>query len=268
MKPYGTDRKDRLLRRLLTSVLLLCLLAAGAGGETPLREDPEMILAQAAASRLGLQTPDGDPLTVWSDPSVPGRGEADPEGKEPEYTGMVGFAAMPKDPDISFFSIFDKAYWTLPLYRKTEEGYRKEGTIPHKTRILVISQDLQADGNGNYRGYVEAVRLDTGELCALDVSCFETLPYWTLPIQEIPSYGYCIAVYRETPGEGPRYEDGHGCMLRDGTRVLIPYEGAVENRNPAPERLQVPGIIFREEAKGTIVQKNVYFRQNDLVPSY
>ena len=268
MRTYGTDRKNRLLRRLLTVALLLCLLAAEAGGETLFHEDPEMILAQAAASSLGLQTPDGDPLTVWEDPSVPGRGKAGPEGKEPDYTGMVGFAALPKDPEISVFSIFDKAYWTLPFYRKTDEGYREEGIIPHKTRVLVITQDLQADGNGNYRGYVEVVRLDTSELCVLDVSCFETLPYWELPIQEIPSYGYCIAIYRETPGEGPRYEDGHGCPLRDGTRVLVPYEGAVENRNPAPDRLQVPGIIFQEETKGTIVQKNVYFRQDDLIASY
>ena len=272
MKRYGTDRKSGLRRLLcILSVLTLCLAActaAGADAGILLPDDPDIILAKDAAVRLGLTMPDGSPLNVRSDPSVPGRGDAGPDGSEPDYTGIVGFAAMSRDPEMSAFSILDKAYWMVPLYRKTENGYDMDGHIAHKTPVVVTAQALEPDGNGHYTGYLEAVRLDTGEPCIMEACSFVTLPYWKLPVREIPAYGYCIAIYRESPGECPRDENGSAYALRDGTRVLIPAEGTFPASNPAPDKLQVQGIVFLEEPKGVIAQKTIYFRENDLIPNY
>ncbi len=272
MKRYGTDRKSR-LRRLLCvlSVLTLCLAActaAAADAGNMLLDDPDIILARDAAARLSLTMPDGSPLNVRGDPSAPSRGKACPDGSEPDYSGLIGFAAMNRDPAVNLFSVFDKAYWTVSNYIIKEGRYVKVGLIAHKTPVVIVSQSLQPDGNGNYKGYLEAIRLDTGNPCILKVGSFVTLAYWKLPVREIPAYGYCIAIYRETPGEGPRDEDGNACLLRDGTRVLIPAAGDVPGSGPNPQTLQVQGIVFREEADGSITQKTVYFRENDLVPNY
>lgn len=245
------------------------LMCTGAAEEADrLANSPDMILAKDAAARMNLRTPDGDPLEVRCDPTVPGRGEAGPDGGEPDYTGMLGFAALPKDPEISKFSVFDKAYWTIPLYLIRDGEPVQEGSISHKTPVVVTGQTLKADENGGYRGLLEIVRLDVGEKCLLDVSCFVTLPYWMLPLREVPAHGYSIAVYRETPGEGPRKEDGKPVTLRDGTRILIPFEGACPADNPDPEHLNVQGVVFTEDGAGTISPIIVWFRENDLFLNY
>lgn len=272
MRSNGTDRKSGLRSALclLLAAVTFCLAgtAARADGGVPFPDDPDLILAWDATIRLDLKTPDGSPLTVRSDPSVPGRGKAAPDGSEPDYTGIVGFAAMNRNPAESLFSVFDNAYWTVSNYIIKEGRHVKVGLIPHKTPVMVVSQTLEPDGNGNYTGYLEAVRLDTASMCMLDANSFVTLDYWKLPAGEIASYGYCIAVYRETPGEGPRDEDGKACPLRDGTRVLLPAEGDVPANNPNPEHLSVQGIIFLEGGDGTMLEKTVYFRESDLITIY
>ena len=244
------------------------LLAAAAEKEDSPAVSPELILARSTASWMDLRTPEGEPLEVYSDASVPGRGKAGPDGEMPDYTGLLGFAALPNDPGISKFSVFDKAYWTIPLYTLKNGEIIQEGTIAHKTPVLVAGQALEADGNGGYRGMLDIVRLDIGEKCLLDVSCFVTLPYWTLPLREAQAYGYCIAVYRETPGAAPRKENGDAVSLRDGTRILIPFEGACSGENPNPAQLTVQGVVFREDEEGKIAPVAAWFRENDLSLNY
>ena len=260
-----------ILCRLAAAMLLLCMLACASAADAPVpdEDNPDVILAKDAAIRMQLKRPDGSPLDVRSDPSVAGRGKAAPDGGEPDYLGIVGFVSLPNDPELSKFSVFDKAYWTVPLYLKMYGRYYMGATITHKMPVMIISQELKKAKKGDYyEGYLGAIRLDTGKECMLDVSCFVTLPYWKLPIREIPAYGYCIAVYRETPGEAPKDEDGKSCSMRDGTRVLIPFEGAYPVNNPDPEHLKIQGIVFREDATGNIAPKAVYFREEDLLINY
>lgn len=270
MKTDGTGRRTmpgRLLC-LLTAVLLLACMQPGAADDGRFDFDPDVILARDAAQRLDLREPDGSPLDVRIDASIPGRGQAEADGTEPDYTGLIGFAALPNDPEISKLSVFDKGYWTVPLYRLTEDGPIQDGTIAHKSPLVITGQDLAEAGDGTYTGYLEAVRLDTGEQCMIEAKCFVTLPYWTLDLTEIPAYGYSIAVYRETAGEAPKDAGGNSCMLRDGTRVLIPFDGACPDENPEPEILQVQGVVFREEAEGNTEPLTVYFRIADLKLKY
>lgn len=252
-------------------VLMLCL--APAAAETPAAGDDTvvLILAQDAASRMNLTNPDGTPLKVRTGQALPGRGQADAEGKAPDYTGVVGYAALGRDPEIDDFSVLNRAYWMIPLFRtgRTKEGeLRLDGSISHKTPVLVTAQELEADGNGGYRGMLTVIRLDTEHQSLMDVSCFATVPYWTLPVKHVGAYGYGIAVYRETPGPGPRDADGKGVFINDGTRVLIPFTAGEATVSPDPDRLVVRGVIFRNSGDGTVVPRTVWFREEDLVLSY
>ena len=270
MRKEEKGRKGQ-LRRLcwLLAVLLLAAFAAGAASEDSegIRMDAlVLILAKDAAATLDLKAPDGTPLQVRWDLSAAGRGAADPEGNEPDYIGLVGYAAIPLDPEICQSPGIRDAYWPLPLYQWSGKGTRiiQDGrVISHKTPVMVTGQRLEADGENGYKGYLEIIRLDTLSSSMLDVSCFVTFPYWDLPLTESPEYGYCLAVYRETPGEGPHEQNGSAASVRDGMKVLIPYTGAVPGTSPHPEVLKVQGIIFLEDEPHV-----VYFRPEDLLPNY
>lgn len=271
MKKNGAGRNGlpaRLLCILLCAVLAAACSAAAA---SPHGWDiADMILATDTAQRMDLRAPDGSALQLRSDPAMEGRGKADPEGNEPDYIGMVGFAAVPPDPDLSKFSSLSRAYWWVPMYKKNRDGTISQAGsyIAHKTPVIVTNQMLEEDGEGGYRGYLEIIRLDMQLSCILDVSCFVTHSYWDLPVTESAAYGFGIAVYRETRGEGPRDEDGNAVLLRDGTRVLIPCRGCCEDRNPRPETLNVQGAVYQKDENGKSVARIVYFRESDLIPIY
>ena len=103
---------------ILAAALMLCVCtgAVAVDDSELVLITPELILARDAAVRMNLKGPDGNTLQVRSSPNTPGRGNADAEGKAPEYIGEIGFAALPNDPEMSKFSFFDKAYWVVPEY--------------------------------------------------------------------------------------------------------------------------------------------------------
>ena len=273
MRSNGTDRKSGLRSALclLLAAVTVCLAgtAARADGGVPFPDDPDLILAWDATIRLDLKTPDGSPLTVRSDPSVPGRGKAAPDGSEPDYVGVVGFAVIPNDPEIGKYVSFTDLSWQVPVYREPREGKPlvQKGSVAHKTSMLVVGQDLQPDGKGGYTGWLCAARMDNRTMCYLDVSCFVTEPYWSLPVQELQAQGYGIAVFRDRNGTEPKDGNGETCHFEDGTEVLIPFEGAFPGDSPEPEKLDVQGVVFVREGEN-VKSVIAYFSDSELIPVY
>ena len=74
MKTDGTDRRNAPRRPfcLLLAMLLLCLTAGAAAEDARFDNEPDVILARDAATRLDLREPDGSPLDVRMDPSMSG----------------------------------------------------------------------------------------------------------------------------------------------------------------------------------------------------
>ena len=261
--------------------LLAALLLAGTAGigtaeeltglsetDEMILKAPEVTLGQYAADRYDLSV-NGRRMNVRSDPGLPGRGQAGPDGSEPDYTGVTGFAVIPNDPEIGKYVSFTGLTWQVPVYRQPREGKPlvQKGSIAHKTSVLVAGQALEPDGKGGYTGWLNVVRLDNRTMCWLDVSCFVTMPYWSLPAEQIPSYGYAVAVYRRGTGTAP--EDGEGIPYRlaDDTVVLIPFEGAFAAESPEPGERDMQGIVFIEE-DGTEQPVVIYFRSDELIPVY
>ena len=275
MKRDGTDRKRRPVRLLL--MLLAVLLLAGvrsgasaAGGAEALAVDPDMILAKVTVAQLGLKGPDGKALQVRRADYTPGRGASDPAGRTPDYTGVVGYVSLAMDPAVAGSSTYIKPFWQVPVYRPSKDGKTmvKAGTVAHKTVVLVTDQRLKYDHHGAYTGWLEVLRLDNLQQCFLHVSCFVTRPYWEFPITESYKYGYTIAVYRESPGEPPMDETGKAYTLRDGTRLLVLYKGAVPANSPDPANLTVQAAAFLPDETGKIAAHIIYFRPRDLKTIY
>ena len=279
MAKGGTGRRKAPAGRLFA--LLAALLLAGTAGigtaeeltglsetDEMILKAPEVTLGQYAADRYDLSV-DGRRMSVRSDPGLPGRGQANPDGNEPDYIGVTGFAVIPNDPDIGKYIGSTGLTWEVPVYRQPKEGKPlvRKGSLAHKTSVLVAGQALEPDGKGGYTGWLNVVRLDNRTMCWLHVSCFVTMPYWSLPAEQIPAYGYAVAVYRRGSGTAP--EDGEGIPYRlaDNTVVLIPFEGALAAESPELEELTVQGIVFTGE-DGTGDPALLYFRNDELIPVY
>ena len=159
--------------------LLAALLLAGTAGlgtaeeltglsetDEMILKAPEVTLGQYAADRYDLSV-NGRRMNVRSDPGLPGRGQAGPDGSEPDYTGVTGFAVIPNDPEIGKYVSFTGLTWQVPVYRQPRDGKPlvQKGSIAHKTSVLVAGQALEPDGKGGYTGWLNVVRLDNRTMC-------------------------------------------------------------------------------------------------------
>ena len=277
-RPVRTDVIGRkgTIRRIVSLVLAAGILACvpalswgEADGGLPAADlyEPETILAMDAVQKLDIRQ-DGQLLQIRDGRKLRGRGIADEEGQEPDYTGVIGYAAVDNDPGYSESPRFPSYFWMIPVYEDTEAGIGGQyGKLSHKMPLVAIGQKLTATEDGRYKGYVRAIRLDRQEICWIDVHCFTTVDYWSLPPAEATAYGYCLAVYREGSRSAPRTAEGRTVSLRDGTRVLLPYAGAREEESPDPENLTVTGIVFRK-AEGKAIPVVVFFHEQDLTLTY
>lgn len=243
-------------------------LAEPAREPIPELYDSETILAMDALKKLEVLDDSGRLLEIRSGRELRGRGIPDAESKEPDYTGVVGYAAIPNEPAFSESPKFPSYLWMIPVYEDSEGSISGQyGQISHKTPLVAVGQQLKLAEDGMYKGYVRAIRLDRQEFCWVDVHCFVTLPYWKMKISDASAYGYCLAVFREGSRDVPRTPEGEAVSFRDGTRILIPFRGAVAAVSPDPEKLPVLGIAFRKTEGGT-VPVPVFFNEQDLALTY
>lgn len=267
-----TGRRIRLHRAaaLILALSLLwpvCLSAQAEGDVT----DINLLLARNAVDALDLQDAAGEAVRPRLAPEMTGRGEPDTVGEEPDYRGVVGYASLQADWDVSRFSTFTSTPWVLPLYEKETDGWKERGddAIRHKTPVLVLDQTLREEKGHKFRGCLEVIRLDTMERAWISVTNFVTAAYWTLPLGEATQYGYCIAVYRNRSRYEPMDKNGHRGTVPDGTRVLMCEKRTSRYFSKDPENNPLLGIVFRSADAGDAVYRTfLFFNAEDLIPIY
>ena len=252
----------------LALLLSLCL-SARAEQKTDL-SDITLVLARDAVETLGLKTADGEVLRPRKAPEIKGRGFPDETGTEPDYRGVVGYAALQVDWEVSRFSTFTDTPWFLPVYGKDGEAFQAVdgAAIAHKTPVLVTDQEIREGIKHKFIGYLKVVRLDTKEQIWLDVTQFATVDYWTLELPEAMKYGYCIAAYREKSRNDPMDRKGHRGTLPQGCRVLMCYSNPpryFNNHDSGSNPLL--GIVFRNR-KDAYVRTFLFFNAEDLTLIY
>ena len=260
------------IRKICCILLTAAFLLSGplqAVADVPALYDPELILAIDVVRELDIRDAKGRPLQVSYNTGLQGRGLPGTNGREPDYQGVVGYAVVPNEPDFCDSPRFAAYFWMVPVYGETAEGTMgdQSGTVSHKTPVAVIGQNLEQADDGTWQGHLRTIRLDSKEICWMDVRNFTTTDYWTLSPAKASAYGYCLAVFREGSREEPKTENGKGISFRDGTRILIPYEGAVQAQSPDPEKLPVLGIVYKKE-DGKAVPMVVFLNERDLYLIY
>ena len=265
-------RPDRQRVGALLAALVLLLSVCPAGqAETPAGPDfVTMILAEDAVRQYDLRDAEGNPLTPRAAPEMKGRGNPDVPGEEPDYRGAVGYMVLQSSWDMSRFSTFASSPWVLPVYEPDGRRWKIAGDIQHKTPVLVTDQRLKEGQGHKFVGYLQVVRLDSGEQAWIDVTQFVTVPYWTMDLEDAVGYGYCIAVYSGRSGISPVDRKGNRGTLAADTRVLM-CDPLFSLRYISPDRENNPllGIVFRDgETEGTYYRTFLFFSPEDLTLVY
>ena len=261
------ERKTR--RRLLCALMAILLLAGAAGSAAAesMMGSTELLIAESVLQKLGITAEDGNPVHARWDMGNRGRGQPGPDGKTPDYIGQIGYAVPANDWDLSRQPFVLDGSWGIPGYREGEERMVRITMIGHKTPVVVLNQELYADEEGHYAKYLEIIRLDTSEICWMNIRNFTAVPYWQFTAEECAEYGYGLAVFREASRYAPRTVSREIVSPRDGTRVLIPPTELINYVNPDPANLQIAGVMIEVVGK-TIRRRIVFFNRDDLTLFY
>lgn len=232
-------------------------------------------LAAVALEKLKGKDEDLRDITIRQNGQIYGRGVSDePSGAEPNYIGLVGYAAVANNSEADPETEGTGFLWEVPAYLLYSKRWYYTKSLQHKTGVLVVRQVLKEIGSGLYTGRLKVIRLDTGEICWMDVENFITVPYWFYPVRRAVKYGNTVAVYRRKGKRSPTDEDGKPVTVADDTDVLIPGYGVWDRRPPEGSRL-FPGIIFEDritEENGKVITETVstvlLFPEEDLTMIY
>ncbi len=232
-------------------------------------------LARAALEKMKGTEESLDRITVRRNGQICGRGIPDePSGEEPNYIGLAGYAAAVNNSSFDLEADGTAYPWKLPAYLLFEKRWYYSRELQHKTGVLVVRQVLRPRDGGRYTGRLQVIRLDSGELCWMDVENFVTVPYWFYPARRAVRYGSMVAVYRRKGSRLPTDEGGNPAEVPDDTNVLVPGNGVWDRRPPEGGKM-MPGVIYEEtvtEKDGTEVRETVsrvlLFPEEDLTMIY
>lgn len=256
-----------ILRRAAAFALALLLAPPAIARAETAMADADLLLAGNAIRAFNIQGPDGELLVPRRAEEMHGRGKPDSGLDEPDYVGVVGFAALTPSEKISSFSTFDRTPWVLPAYQREGEKWTVSGTVLHKTPVVVVDQVLRPGPDQDYRGYLQVIRLDKNERIWLKVTQFVTVPYWTLPAAEAVNYGNFIAVYRNASRHDPKDGSGRSGSIPDGMHILLADRGNSRYFSPDRENNPFLGIYFpngEEDETGSFL----FFGPADLTIVY
>ena len=254
--------------RVLALALALALALPALAEHTP-PADVDLLMASNAVAAFGIKDENNQLITPRKAPEMNGRGEPEAVGEEPDYRGVVGFAALQTGWEVSRFNTFTQTPWVLPVYEKDGDGWKVVDTIKHKTPVLIVDQEIREEKGKKFRGYLKAVRLDYNRMIWIDVAQFVTVPYWTLDLEDAVRYGYCIAVYRDASRYEPMDVRRHRGTLPEGIRVLMCDKRTSRYYSPNRETNPMLGIVFRSsEEKDAYFRTFLFFNRDDLTLVY
>lgn len=197
-----------------------------------------------------------------------GRGNSDSGRSEPQYENVIGYIAVSSiDYDVKENGTFTETPWTVLAYQKDKQFYEENGTIDHKTEVVVKAQELKHEGWGNYSGYLLVEILDNNEQFYIDVTDFVTKPYWTYDLESAASTGYCIAEYNQVSDYYPVDNRNEKVELDKGMKVLVTGRTGTYGGDLDRNIHSIEAYVYKEWIKG-YGSVPVFFNPDDLTIVY
>lgn len=191
-----------------------------------------------------------------------GRGESDVGRYEPQYENITGYIASYGTKECSI-----NPNWQVPIYQKDKQFYEEFGKIAHKTKVLVLEQELEHSGYGYYKGYLLVKNIETEETFYINVENFINTPYWEYTdLCEATDFGNYIAEFNQKSDYYPVDKKGKKVELTDGTKVLVTGRTGTR-RNVDNDTHPIEAAVYKEwkHGYGAVM---VYFTSEDLSIAY
>ena len=186
---------------------------------------------------------------------------------EPDYIGVLGYASVYMEFAYDKTGASMQTPWQVKVYQPDKQFWQEAGSIDHKTQVVVIGQKLEKAKYRQYKGYLQVIRMDTGEACWLDVTNFVTDPYWEKSLTSAQEEGYCLAAFRQASNYYPVTRGNEKAELADGTLVLLPIKTKVSGTSPDKVNNPIGAIVYKEGKNG-YSGVTVWFNEADLTLSY
>ncbi len=201
-----------------------------------------------------------------------GRGRSDVGRNEPQYVGIIGYAAISKYYGHDWI-LADKKKpydvpWRIKTYQKDKQFWNEtEDTLEHKTEIIVKEQMLSHEGYSYYSGYLLVQRRNDKKEFFINVKNFITKPYWTYSdVLSALRVGPLIAVFHQRSDYYPVNKSNKKVDVPDGTLVFIYDETQSYGRDgPDYKTNQACGRFWREDEQK---QEWAFFNKDDLQIQY
>ncbi len=206
-------------------------------------------------------------ITYEDAPYLKGRGYIDVIGAEPYYVGIYGYVVTGPYDGMNENHEYNITPWQVNKYAKIDGNWVEDGKINHKTKVAVVSQELEKKNGKEYQGYLEVIEIDSGNREYIKVSNFCTSEYWKESMNKINEKGYCIAAYSKKSSFDPINQKNKAVKIKNKTRVLIPMKGTFYVSSPDVINHSVPGIVPIEK-DGNQVYDFVFFNSGDLNVEY
>ena len=227
-----------------------------------------------AANTFIIENHDSDntDITGRRNESLKGRGRADSGRSEPQYVGIIGYAAVNSVQEYVIEksdNFQDTGLWKVPTYEQDRQFWNEtDTTLPHKTEVVVLDQILEHKGWGSYTGYLLVQRTDDSSEHYIDVSNFVTRPYWKDQddLKKAALDGDMVAEYHQTSDYWPVDSGNDKLDIPDGTMVLITGITGSGSRFDS-EQTDIEAIVWKEWKKGYGGVK-CHFNHKDLTILY
>ena len=118
-------------------------------------------------------------------------------GEEPRYTNKTGYLTVMElsglYPDTD---MINNNSWTINTFKQLDaDHYEANGTLPHKTKVKVLSQNLEHQGWGRYTGFLTVQNLSDNQEYIVSVGNFVLNQYWKNDIVDAVKDGPVICQY-------------------------------------------------------------------------
>lgn len=207
-------------------------------------------------------------ISQFEDASIMnGRGFADIPGIEPQYQNTIGYAAVYSNNNLESNAGIAETPWFIDVYEKNNQKWEKTGKLDHKSRIVILNQELTKKNAKEFQGYLEFQNVLTGVTGYIDVRNYVTVPYWDFDnINLAIEKGYCIASFKQTSKFPPVLKDGKKVSVDDDTLILLPAKGTYFISVSDKINYSVLGIVFDKDDESK--KEYVFFNINDLTMIY
>lgn len=151
------------------------------------------------------------------------RGNSNDDGRsEPNYINEIGYLATYISSTYPEKDYINNSNWTVNTYRQIDaDHYEVNGSLPHKTKVKVISQNLKHEGWGNYYGMLTIVNLSNNQQYLINVSDFVLNQYWRNNIVDAIKDGAVLCQYNNINKNYLPCDRSHELVnLPENTKVL------------------------------------------------